>query len=310
MWKDVRRSPTTRCHWQGADDEGSRQAFEEEQRRQWRRWRRDACGSRSAPGSSRRCATRRRPVTPTATRAGRPRSAPCGRRRGRPTSAASVGELVASVGRHQDHHRGRSLGQEAARRLDAVHAREVDVHHARGPAAAPSARSSASSPEAPHRPPRSRRGARNQGGRDAERRLVVDHDHARAPSSVRSGSLAAPLATRPPSGKTSTALTRRCTSSSGPRSSLVNTALMCFSTARSLSTERLGDGRRCSCPGHLRQRLALPRASGGPGATRAAEAGRHERVDHLGVDHRAAPGHLVDRARRAGRRRRPAPSDR
>src|SRR5439155_23904333 len=63
--------------------------------------------------------------------------------------------------------------------------------------------------------------AEHRRGRDAERELVVDDQHAHAHG----------LAS---DRYSSTALTRRWASCSSARASLVNTPLMCFSTARSL----------------------------------------------------------------------------
>ena len=99
----------------------------------------------------------------------------------------------------------------------------------------------------------------------------------------------------------SAAFTRLLTSSASARPELQKIALMCFSTARLVRNERLGDRRVALALGDLGEHLALARRQLVERRALAPRAARvDERLDDLRVDHRAAVGDRADRRRQLG----------
>ena len=98
------------------------------------------------------------------------------------------------------------------------------------------------------------------------------------------------------SRKASTAITRRLTSPSSIRPSFWKTTPMCFSTARSLQEQRLGDRRVVPAGSHLGQHVALP--VGQPVQRRLGlpRAPGHQPLDDLRIERGAAAADLLQRA--------------
>ena len=116
----------------------------------------------------------------------------------------------------------------------------------------------------------------------------------------------APRARRP-ARNSSTALTRRWVSGSSERPSLENIELMCFSTARSLRSRAVATA-ALFLPWAISVRISCSRGVRSSGRLGRLGAGGDQALDHLGVDHRAAPRRPRGSRAAAGRRRRPAPS--
>ncbi len=92
----------------------------------------------------------------------------------------------------------------------------------------------------------------------------------------------------------STALTRRCTSGSSQRPSLSNKELMCFSTARSVSKSDVAI-EALFLPWAMFSSTSLSRWVRCSRGVCGIRLRRDQRLDHPGVEHRAARGDLVDR---------------